>query len=35
MARIRKSDQVVVLVGRDRGKQGKVLEVQPARNRAP
>jgi len=34
MNRIRKNDQVVVLAGRDRGKQGKVLEVQPDQDRA-
>jgi large subunit ribosomal protein L24 len=27
MAKIKKGDQVVVITGRDRGKQGKVLEV--------
>ena len=33
-AKIRKGDKVVVLAGRDRGKQGSVLKVLPAENRA-
>jgi large subunit ribosomal protein L24 len=28
-AKIRKNDQVVVIAGRDKGKRGRVLEVQP------
>lgn len=31
---IKKGDQVYILTGEDRGKQGRVLEVQPAKNRA-
>ncbi len=31
---IRKSDQVLVTRGKERGKQGKVLRVIPSRNRA-
>lgn len=31
---IRKGDTVKVISGNDKGKQGKVLEVHPARNRA-
>ena len=30
---VRKDDTVVVLVGKDRGKKGKVLEVHPGKNR--
>jgi large subunit ribosomal protein L24 len=30
---IRKNDNVVVIAGRDRGKRGRVLEVQPGRSR--
>ena len=33
-ARIRKGDQVVVVTGSDRGKQGEVLSVLPAAGRA-
>jgi len=33
-ARIRKSDTVMVIAGRDRGKTGKVLRVVPERQRA-
>ena len=29
MARIRKNDQVIVISGKDRGKQGRVLSVDP------
>jgi large subunit ribosomal protein L24 len=32
--RIRKNDEVVVLTGRDRGKRGKVLRVNPAKGTA-
>jgi len=32
-ARIRKNDEVVVISGKDRGKQGKVLRVDPAKQR--
>lgn len=32
-ARIKKGDRVVVLTGRDKGKQGEVLKVLPAENR--
>jgi large subunit ribosomal protein L24 len=32
--RIKKGDKVQVLAGRDKGKQGEVLEVIPSRNRA-
>lgn len=34
MLKIKKDDDVIVLTGRDRGKQGKVLRVIPAKNRA-
>ena len=30
---IRKNDNVVVTTGKDRGKRGRVLRVEPARNR--
>ena len=30
---IKKNDQVVVLTGRDRGKKGRVLVVEPSKNR--
>ncbi len=30
---IRKNDQVLVITGRDRGKKGRVLRVEPAKNR--
>ena len=33
-ARIRKGDQVVVITGSDKGKQGEVLSVQPKADRA-
>jgi large subunit ribosomal protein L24 len=33
-AKIRKGDQVVVLTGRDKGKQGEVLQVMPKDGRA-
>lgn len=33
MAKIKKGDLVVVIAGRDRGKQGRVLEVQTDRDR--
>ena len=33
-ARIRKGDQVVVISGDDKGRQGEVLEVRPKLNRA-
>ena len=32
--RIKKGDRVVVLVGRDKGKRGEVLQVIPSENRA-
>jgi large subunit ribosomal protein L24 len=32
-ARIRKGDEVVVVSGKDRGKQGKVLRVEPRKDR--
>ena len=32
-ARIRSDDQVVVISGKDRGKRGKVLRVDPARSK--
>ena len=32
-ARIKEGDQVVVIGGKDRGKQGKVLRVEPRKNR--
>jgi large subunit ribosomal protein L24 len=32
-ARIRKNDEVIVISGKDRGKQGKVLRVDPAKQR--
>lgn len=32
-ARIKKGDRVVVLAGRDKGKQGEVLKVLPSENR--
>jgi large subunit ribosomal protein L24 len=31
-ARIRSDDQVVVISGKDRGKRGKVLRVDPAKS---
>jgi large subunit ribosomal protein L24 len=33
-AKIRKGDTVIVLTGRDKGRQGEVIEVRPAENRA-
>ena len=33
-ARIRKGDKVVVLTGRDKGRSGEVIEVQPRAERA-
>ncbi len=33
MQKIRKSDKVVVLTGRDKGKTGEVIEVMPRENR--
>jgi large subunit ribosomal protein L24 len=33
-AKIRKGDKVVVLTGRDKGKTGEVISVNPAENRA-
>jgi large subunit ribosomal protein L24 len=33
-AKIRKGDKVIVLVGRDKGRTGEVIEVRPAENRA-
>ena len=32
-ARIKTGDQVIVVGGKDRGKKGKVLRVEPAKNR--
>ena len=32
-ARIKTDDQVIVVSGKDRGKQGKVLRVEPAKDR--
>jgi large subunit ribosomal protein L24 len=32
-ARIRKNDEVIVISGKDRGKQGKVLRVDPEKQR--
>lgn len=32
--KIKKGDRVVVLAGRDKGKQGEVVEVRPKENRA-
>lgn len=32
--KIKKGDRVVVLAGRDKGKQGEVIEVRPKENRA-
>ena len=34
VARIKKGDKVVVLAGRDKGKEGEVLKVLPTDNRA-
>ena len=33
-AKIRKGDKVVVLIGRDKGRTGEVIEVRPAETRA-
>jgi large subunit ribosomal protein L24 len=33
-AKIKKGDKVVVLAGRDKGKQGEVISVMPTENRA-
>jgi large subunit ribosomal protein L24 len=33
MARIRKDDTVIIISGKDKGKSGKVLHVEPARDR--
>jgi large subunit ribosomal protein L24 len=33
-AKIRKGDRVIVLCGRDKGRRGEVIEVQPAAGRA-
>jgi large subunit ribosomal protein L24 len=33
-AKIRKGDKVIVRTGRDKGRTGEVIEVQPARGRA-
>ncbi|HWL04576.1 MAG TPA: 50S ribosomal protein L24 [Xanthobacteraceae bacterium] len=33
-AKIRKGDKVVMLVGRDKGRSGEVIEVRPAEGRA-
>jgi len=33
-AKIRKGDKVIVLVGRDKGRTGEVIEVRPAESRA-
>jgi large subunit ribosomal protein L24 len=33
-AKIRKGDNVIVLTGRDKGRQGEVIEVRPAESRA-
>jgi large subunit ribosomal protein L24 len=33
-AKIRKGDKVIVLTGRDKGRQGEVIEVRPAESRA-
>ncbi len=32
-ARVKKNDQVIVTAGRDRGKRGRVLEVDPAKGK--
>ena len=32
-SRVKKGDQVIVIAGRDSGKRGRVLEVQPAKHR--
>jgi len=33
-AKLKKGDRVVVLAGRDKGKEGEILEVRPKENRA-
>ena len=33
-AKIKKGDKVIVLVGRDKGRTGEVIEMRPAENRA-
>jgi len=33
-AKIKKGDKVVMLIGRDKGRTGEVIEVRPAENRA-
>ena len=33
-AKIKKGDRVIVLAGRDKGKQGEVIEMRPKENRA-
>ena len=33
-AKLKKGDQVIVLAGRDKGKEGEILRVMPAENRA-
>jgi large subunit ribosomal protein L24 len=33
-AKLKKGDKVIVLAGRDRGKQGEITRVMPAENRA-
>lgn len=33
-AKIKKGDKVIVLVGRDKGREGEVLKVMPSENRA-
>ena len=33
-AKLKKGDQVVVLAGKDKGKEGEILKVLPAENRA-
>lgn len=34
LAKIKKGDRVVVLIGRDKGKRGEVIEVRPKEGRA-
>ena len=34
MLKVKKGDQVIVLAGKDKGKHGEVLSVQPKENRA-
>ncbi|MEM9049947.1 MAG: 50S ribosomal protein L24 [Pseudomonadota bacterium] len=33
-AKLKKGDKVVVLTGKDRGREGEIIEVQPKENRA-